>query len=332
LTSIHDGTILDRASEKGNDRVEAMALLDVILGYDCNLACDYCTITAAMRRRALGSGAVVAALDRGRALGYDEVSFTGGEPTIRGDLLGLIKAARARGYRDIKLQSNGLLLASEKNVDALISAGVTRFHVSIHTHDPAAYCRTVQREGAYSLMEGAVRNLAAREVVFVADVILKEDTYRSLLDALAWLSERGVSRADLWFVSLTDGNRDNLASMPRMTDVVPLLQAGFRWARRERFTLRSLHVPRCLLGDCVELAWDPGADRVMVVSPDATFELRDSKLAGRRFVDACNGCAWRAICPGLRPDYLERYGDEEIARARGLPAAIRPTRQLPLAT
>jgi hypothetical protein len=37
----------------------------VILGYDCNLACDYCTITPAMRRRSLTGAQVVAALRRG---------------------------------------------------------------------------------------------------------------------------------------------------------------------------------------------------------------------------------------------------------------------------
>ena len=45
-------------------------LLDVILLYDCNLACDYCTITPAMRTRALPTAAVVRALRAGRVDGY----------------------------------------------------------------------------------------------------------------------------------------------------------------------------------------------------------------------------------------------------------------------
>src|SRR5690606_15662091 len=79
-------------------------LLDVILGYDCNLACDYCTITPAMRSRALTPAAVVEALREGRRRDYDRVAFTGGEPTIRADLLALIKASVRLGYRDIKVQ------------------------------------------------------------------------------------------------------------------------------------------------------------------------------------------------------------------------------------
>ena len=48
-----------------------MALLDVILGYDCNLACDYCTITPEMRRRALSTRRVLDALKSAVAEGFD---------------------------------------------------------------------------------------------------------------------------------------------------------------------------------------------------------------------------------------------------------------------
>ena len=305
-------------------------MLDVILGYDCNLACDYCTITPEMRRRALSTAQVMDALARGRALGYDAVSFTGGEPTIRPDLLALIRAARARGFGDVKLQSNGLMLAHAPNVDALIAAGVNRFHVSIHTHDAAAYDALVARDGSYPLMVAALEHLAARGVTLNADVILKRDTFAKLPDALAWLHARGVRAAHLWFVSLTDGNRDRLDSMPRMTEVVPVMRRAFAWAREHAMDVRSLHVPRCLLGDDAPHALDPGAGRVMVVTPEATFELRDSKLAGTVHVPACEGCAHRAICPGVRPDYLERYGDDEIAAARGQRPAIAATRALPV--
>ncbi len=297
-----------------------MALLDVILGYDCNLACDYCTITPAMRRRELSTREVLGALRQGRARGYEEVSFTGGEPTIRPDLIGLVRAARKLGYSDVKIQSNGLLFAHAANVDRIIAAGANRFHISIHTHDPAAYDRLVRRPGSHPLMVAALEHLVARDVSLCADVILKSDTYPRLPAAIRWLHDLGVRRVDLWFVSLTDGNRDNLESMPRMTEVVPTMSEAFAWGRARDMEIYSLHVPRCLLGKDAQYARDPGADRVMVVTPEATFELRDSKLSPQTYVPACDGCDFRPICPGVRRDYIDRYGPGEIAAARGLPA------------
>jgi MoaA/NifB/PqqE/SkfB family radical SAM enzyme len=240
-----------------------VALLDVILGYDCNLACDYCTITPVMRRRALRTRQVLAAMRRARALGYDRVSLTGGEPTIRRDLLGLVRAARRLGFADVKVQSNGLLFAEADNARRLLEAGVSTFHLSIHTFDPAAYDRTVRREGAYPLMVRGLENLVALGVDPVVDVILKEDTYRRLPEAMDWVADRGARRVDLWFVSLTDGNRDNVASMPRMADVLEPLGRALARAAARAMVVRSLHLPRCLLGAHAAIAFDP--DRKSVV-------------------------------------------------------------------
>jgi cyclic pyranopterin phosphate synthase len=291
-------------------------LLDVILGYDCNLACDYCTITPAMRERSLTPAAVVAAMRSGRARDYDRVAFTGGEPTIRGDLVGLIKASRKLGYADVKVQSNGLLF-TEANVARLVDAGVSRFHVSIHTHDPTAYDALVRRADSYALMDRGLRNVVASGAHVVVDMIIKTDTYRRLPDAVAWAAARGVPEIHLWYVSLTDQNAANVESLPAMTAAVPFMREAFAVARERGVDIKSLHVPRCLLGDDWEHAWDPGSQRVMVVTPDATFELKDSRLAGQDQVPACAGCRFEDICPGVRPDYVARYGDVEIARARG---------------
>lgn len=302
-----------------------MALLDLILLYDCNLACDYCTITPAMRTRALDTRAAVRALREARAEGYDRVQLTGGEPTLRGDLLGLIREARALGYRNVKVQTNGLVFAQAGNLDRAIAAGLTEVHVSIHTHDEAAYDALVRRPGAYPSMVAGLRNLVAAPIATGADVIVKTDTLPRLVGAIEWLHALGVPAADLWFVSLTDGNRANLASMPRMTEAVPAMRAALQRGRALGLRMRSLHVPRCLLGDDAGFAFDPAAEGVKVVTPDASFALTRSKLTGQHHVAACDGCVHRDVCPGIRADYLARYGDAEIAATdrRGAPATPR---------
>jgi MoaA/NifB/PqqE/SkfB family radical SAM enzyme len=305
-------------------------LLDVILGYDCNLACDYCTITPAMRTRALAPAAVVEALRDGRRRDYDHVAFTGGEPTIRPDLVALIKLAVKLGYGDVKVQSNGLLF-SEANVARLVDAGVTRFHVSIHTHEPAAYDALVQRPNAYALMDQGLRNVVSSGCHVVVDLIIKADTYARLPAAIEWIAARGVPEVHLWYVSLTDGNAANPESLPPMSEAVPDMRRAFARARELGVDIKSLHVPRCLLGEDWEHAWDPGSQRVMVVTPDATFELKHSRLAGQDQVPACAGCQFEDRCPGVRSDYLTRYGDGEIAAARGRAPTRAGVVHLPLA-
>jgi cyclic pyranopterin phosphate synthase len=307
-----------------------LPLLDIILGYDCNLACDYCTITREMRLRALSTEDVVRALRSGRPDGYDRVSFTGGEPTIRPDLLSLVREAKRLGYADIKVQSNALLF-TPKNVARLAEAGCNRFHVSIHTHVPERYDALVRRARTYDAMLAGLSAVIAGGHRLTVDLIIKSDTMADVPDAVRFLHARGVRSIHLWYVSLTDENRDNVASLPKMTVAMQFVSEALRFAEDHGIEVLSLHIPRCLLGEAnLAHAWDPGADDVRVVTPDATFQLERSKITGQRYVAACDGCKHRDICPGLREDYLEVYGDAEIARARGVAATIRPTRTLPL--
>jgi cyclic pyranopterin phosphate synthase len=293
-----------------------LALLDVMLTYDCNVGCDYCTVSPELRARQVATEGVVAALRRGRRDGYDAVCFTGGEPTLRRDLPALVRYAHDLGYREKKIQTNGLLLAHERNVERLLDAGANLFHLSIQSHDEATYERIVRRRGTWPLMVAALRRLVARGVALRADVILTTATYRLLPEAIRWLDANGVRRADLWYVSLTDGNAGNPGSLPRMTDALPFVRDALAAARRLGMEVRSLHLPRCVLGADAAHAWDPGASRVRVVTPDAEFDVKDSKLAGRVHLAACEGCPHRPDCPGVRPDYVARMGEDEIVAAR----------------
>lgn len=305
-------------------------LLDMILGYDCNLWCDYCTIGPELRGRALPTARALAALRQGRAQGLDALSLTGGEPTIRPDLLTIVRAGRTLGYADIKVQSNGLLYAYGDNLARLIEAGATRLHISVHTHRADRYERLVRRTGTHAAMVAGLQRAVESGAALVVDLIVKRDTMADLPAAIDWLHDQGVRAVDLWYVSLTDANAGNVASLPQIREAMPHVAEALARGRAHGMTLRSLHLPRCLMGEDHVHAWDPGADRVVVVTPDAMFALRDSRLAGRVKVAACSGCPFEQVCPGVRPDYLEVYGDAEIAAARGQAPTRAPVR-LPIA-
>jgi cyclic pyranopterin phosphate synthase len=294
-----------------------MPLLDIVLGYDCNLACTYCTITDEMRRRALPAERVAREIDRAAARGFREVAFTGGEPTIRSDLPALVKHARRRGFLHVKVASNGLRYAHAPYLDHLVSCGVDRFHVSMHAFGDESYERTVRRAETAALRRTAIDNLVARGLDPVADLILKEDTYR---EARAWIADlhaRGVRKFALWLVSLTDGNAGNREQLPRISDVVPYLLPAFDDARSGGYEVVSLHIPRCFLPGYEDHVRHPGADLVTVVTPDEVFDLKDSRLGGGVKPAGCAGCKWESVCPGLRRDYLDALGDGEVRAVTG---------------
>lgn len=291
-------------------------LLDIVLHYDCNLKCTYCTITDEMRARAgVSTQAVAIEIDRAARDGCTAISITGGEPTIRPDLLKLIRYAKKRGFESIKVQTNGLVFAAERNLKRALDAGLNTVGVSVHGYHPgaAAYDQITQAEGAQALMLGAIDRLVAAGVTLTVDLIMMEQTRGTLLSAIEYLHGRGVERFNLWLVSLTDGNASNTESLVPISELADEMRACFQYGREHGVSVQSLHVPRCLLAGYEDHVAHPGEGRhVRVVSPNAVFDLSKSRLTGGVKPPACSSCRYFDRCPGLREDYVERFGTDEL--------------------
>ncbi len=264
-----------------------------------------------MRLRALSTERVAREIDRAATRGFREVAFTGGEPTIRNDLGTLVKYAKKRGFVDVKIASNGLRYAHAPYLEMLASAGVNQFHVSMHAFEDANYDQTVQREGSSVLRRQAIANLVERHLNPVADLILKEDTYRDVRVWVLALAAQGVKQFRLWLVSLTDANAQNTHQLPKISLVAEKVREALDVGRSEGLDVRSLHIPRCFLPGYENHVFHPGADLVTVVTPDDVFDLKNSRLSGGIKPTNCLSCKFFEVCPGLRADYVALHGDTE---------------------
>lgn len=102
----------------------------------CNFRCSYCAPASPDRCEAALARADLARLVRVFAgLGIRRVRLTGGEPTLRKDLLDVVRDVRATpGIEEIALTTNGHLLS--ELAAPLRGAGVSRLNVSLDTLDP----------------------------------------------------------------------------------------------------------------------------------------------------------------------------------------------------
>ena len=92
--------------------------------------------------------ALLARLDEAAAQGAHALVITGGEPLVRPDLEQLIRAATAKGFRSVTLETNATLLAGATprvSAQQLRDAGVTAVRISVVTTDPAAHAALVSR-------------------------------------------------------------------------------------------------------------------------------------------------------------------------------------------
>lgn len=289
-------------------------MADIIMGYQCNARCDYCTISEVMRGKNLTTKQVIEKLKYARSLGIHKISFGGGEPTIRRDLLPLIKLCKSMGFDYIKVASNGLMYSYHDFATSMVKSGVTQFNITIKTYKPHLYDKIIGRKGAFRQVVKGIENLINLGQNPVLDLIIKNDTYSHLAETVRYYAELGAKNFVLWLVSLTDANSENFESLPRVSKMRKKIFRAFDYSKAHDLTTFSRHIPKCMLKGYEDFVWKLREDRVLVVTPDDMFFLWDSVISANTYTEKCKGCMYyMKDCMGVRADYLKRFGDSEIS-------------------
>lgn len=138
----------------------------IALTYRCNLRCVMCDYPSRVRpdREEMTTDQVKSLLDEIAALSCRGVSFYGGEPLLRPDLIPLIEYANRFGLM-IHLNTNGFLLDPDM-AEKIVRAGVNIVSLSLDGATPQTHDRQRGRAGAFEKVVGAIRNLReAREAL-----------------------------------------------------------------------------------------------------------------------------------------------------------------------
>ncbi len=110
------------------------------VGYACNARCSFCYYLEQIESGTtddLTTQEIKDRLKEGRAWGKTAIDFTGGEPTIRKDLVEVIAYAKEIGYKDINVITNCLITARKENyVQELANAGLNDILLSLHSFSP----------------------------------------------------------------------------------------------------------------------------------------------------------------------------------------------------
>ena len=124
----------------------------------CNFRCSYCAPDGPDRcGDPLGREELARLVRIFAGLGVRRVRLTGGEPTLRADLLDVVRDVRATpGVEEVALTTNGHALGALAG--ALREAGVSRLNVSLDTLDPERLRRI---SGPAASLERIVAGLAA---------------------------------------------------------------------------------------------------------------------------------------------------------------------------
>lgn len=164
--------------------------------WHCNQKCLHCYAAGQSGASAaeLTTEQWKAVLKRCQAAKIPQITFTGGEPTLRPDLVELVKAAR---WFVTRLNTNGRLLTPEL-CKSLHEASLDSVQITLYSADPAVHNELVGAEGFADTVAGIRNTLAAGLNCSVnTPLCARNRDYRATLELLHGLGIRYVTCSGL---------------------------------------------------------------------------------------------------------------------------------------
>jgi MoaA/NifB/PqqE/SkfB family radical SAM enzyme len=292
-----------------------MKRLDVKTGAVCNNNCVFC---AQSHMRKYGNRSI-ADIKRYLALakkdGCAGVVFTGGEPTIREDIVELVAHAKKLGYERIQLQTNGRALSYLPLCRKLIAAGANEFCIALHAHTAKLHDSLTNSPGSHKQTTQAIKNLVSQGAYVMANTVVVKQNYRYLPQLAKLFVRLRINQFQFAFVHAVGSAKDNIHHvMPKMSDAAPYVKEGLQIGIDAEIKVMVEAMPQCTLQGyeqyCSELQIPETEIRgINQFDPDYA---KTRKILGKVKFTQCRRCKFDKTCEGPWKEYPEIYGSREF--------------------
>ncbi len=202
--------------------------LRVSLTDKCNLRCVYCMPEQMVFRpneELLTDDEFVIVLRAADMLGFDKYRLTGGEPTVRPNLAGIVREiAQLPGTREITMTTNGLKLA--KLAQPLRDAGLRRVNVSLDSLDEAKFHRMTRWGHVNDVLAGiAAAEAAGMTPIKINCVVIRGFNENDLIELACLTYERDWQVRFLEVMPFADVAEFQQATMVTTAEMIAHIEA-----------------------------------------------------------------------------------------------------------
>ncbi len=294
--------------------------LDLKMGFRCNNWCRFC---AQAHKRGKGNKTtreIKKELNEARKE-CNSVVFTGGEPTIRPDILEIISYAKKIGYNPIQIQTNGRKFYYKPFCEKLIRAGVNEFGPALHGHIPELHDFLTRSPGAWKQTTQGIKNLRELDQYIIMNTVVVKPNYRYLPGLAELFVKLKVDQFQFAFVHAVGNARDNYdMMMPWVSLAAPYIKKGLQIGIDNGIKVMVEAVPFCLMDGyekyCSEIFIPPTQIRDLGGIIDPKFEETRVK-EGKAKHEKCKKCKYDLVCEGPWKEYPEKRGWDEFKPVPG---------------
>ncbi len=296
-------------------KISEVKRADVKVGYACNNNCIFCVVADKRDRGDFTTAQLKREILAGYNNGANELVLTGGEVTIRKDLLELVEFAKDCGYPQIQIQTNGRMLACNGLAEKLLAAGATQFSPALHGHCAEVHDSLTRSKGSFAQTVAGIKRLKKLGAYVLTNTVVTKGNCKNLIDLAKLLVELNVNQFQFAFVH-PQGNALRYFDLvvPSLPDAAKQMQKALDYARSANIPTMVEAVPLCFMQGYEEHCSESYIPATEIHEPggfvpDFGFvRVAEGKAKG----EVCGQCSANAICEGPWREYPQMRGWSEF--------------------
>jgi len=295
-----------------------MRRVDLKVGFQCNNACRFCVQGDKRKKCPNKSTKEIKKILKEESLDHQGVVFTGGEPTIRKDLVDWVRYAKKTGYKTIQIQSNGRLFSYKNFCEELIDAGANEFSPALHGSKAEIHDWLTRVPGSFEQTTEGIRNLKSLNQYVLTNSVITKKNYKDLPQLARLLIDLKVNQFQFAFIHINQIiiNNKKLVNqiIPRHSKVEPYVKKGLQIGIDAGVKVMTEAIPYCFMEGYEKYVAETQIPDTSVFDND--IELDDytfyRKNKGKSKGPNCKKCKYNKICEGPWKEYPEIFGWEEF--------------------
>lgn len=272
-------------------------------GYHCNNNCIFCSESdeyfLSLKNKTLEE--IKKDLKEIRTK-FDFVSIMGREPSIRPDILEIIKYAKSLNFKQLGITSNGRMFSIPSFTKSVLDEGINQIGISLAGATSAIHDKQTQVPGSFSQTIKGIENILKiknPKTSLLVNLPMDRLNYKNLKAQLKLLTTLGVKEINILNISplsLRSRSKKILVPMTVLAKHVydTLIKEGY--LNNKDLKILLIEFPPCCLPKEARKYFFP------------CLEKNNNKIR----IPLCHDCPFSKNCDGVLDSYISLFGDSEF--------------------
>ncbi|MDH3324432.1 MAG: radical SAM protein [Candidatus Peregrinibacteria bacterium] len=283
-------------------------------GYSCNNNCTFCHL-GHKRQGNLTTQEIKNKIIFCKKKGYNFIVLSGGEPTIRKDLL-IIANFIKQNEMSLGLITNGRMFSYKPILEKLIHNNLKYAYISLLGSTKEIHDKIVGAQSFNQTIKGIENLTKHNSVKHKINVTVVSKNINDLKNIVDLAKKIGIKKLKFSSVDYKGNVLRNIKMVPKLSLTIDKIKEAIDYAIEKDIKPYISDLPLCLIGEYNKYIDNMETNDIEVMSEIFENELFYIDSEDKTKPTSCAGCTKYKKCKGIDKEYLKINGDKELKEAK----------------